>query len=205
MIEALCRKLTALWCRQGTISDSDAEVYRYGLELLVSTAVNFAGIVLISFLMRKPLYWIPYLLSFIPCRVFGGGYHSRTHLGCILFTSVLYLSAVLCTDMIPLSWIPTACIAVSSLALVLLFLHAPAAAENKPLTASERKFYGRITLAAGTVILCLALIYNLVHNLVSARTMMIFVCGEGTMVISMIVAAITSAAKKTDLNITFPQ
>lgn len=86
-----------------------------------------------------------------------------------------------------------------------LFLLAPVAAENKPLTASERKIYRRITLAAGTVILCLALIYNLVHNLVSARTMMIFVCGEGTMVISMIVAAITSAAKKTDLNTTSPQ
>ena len=198
MIKALCRKLTALWCQQGIISESSAEIYGYGLELLVSTATNFAGIVFISFLVRKPLYWIPYLLSFIPCRMFGGGYHAKTHLGCTLFTATLYLGAVICAAVIPLSWIPAMCIAIPVLALVLLFLFAPVAAENKPLTASEHKLYRRITLVLGTVILCLALIYNMTHSLIHARPMMVFVFGEGTMVVSMIVATIATAAKKSD-------
>lgn len=195
MIQTLCCKLTALWCRLNIISDDDAEVYKYGLELLISTAMNFFVIVLLSFWMKKPLLWIPYLMTFVPCRIFGGGYHSKTHLGCTLFTAGLYLTVNLCADLVPKEWTSNTCILGSILSLALLLLFAPIAADNKPLTAEERKRYRKITLVLGAIILCSTLIYRMGLPFVSERTMLGVVSGEIAMVVSMIIGNLSSVIK----------
>lgn len=196
MIGAFCRKITDLWCRQNVISRMDSEVYRYGLELLVSTVVNFFIIILLSILLNKPLYWMPYLAAFIPCRIFGGGYHAKTHWGCFLFTASLFLAVVLCVNSVPIACIPYVCIFVATLSLVMLFLLAPIAADNKPLTVSEQKCYRMVTLTLGTIILLLTIIFKVVPGVIRQQTMMAFIGGECAMVVSMTIGHFSAVKKR---------
>lgn len=200
MIEAFCRKITDLWCRQNVIDRIDAEVYRYGLELLISTVINFFIVILLSIFLNKPLRWIPYLAAFIPCRVFGGGYHAKTHWGCSLFTASLFLSVMWCVDRVPLAWIPNVCVCAAVLALAIQLWLAPIAADNKPLTVSERKCYRLVTLSLGAIILLLTVIFKVVQGVVSPRTMMTFVGGECAMVVSMMIGYLSAVKKRTTTN-----
>ena len=93
MITSFAEKLTDSAIRHGVISGEGRNVYHYGFELMVSTAVHaliviIAGIVMKS-LMESLLFW--WVLAVV--RGQTGGYHAETYLKCnIVFALVLTAS-----------------------------------------------------------------------------------------------------------------
>ena len=90
MIRSIAIALAKHWAANGVIGESDKETYQYGLELLISTFINLVIMIWISIAFGHPLIIVPYLLAFIPFRLFAGGYHARNHLFCILFNAISY-------------------------------------------------------------------------------------------------------------------
>ena len=91
------------------VSVDDAPVYRYGLELLLSTVLNFAIMIFVSFVSGKLFLIIPYILALIPLKIFAGGYHSKININCIIFNAVLFIISIVLLSLFPTHSAVTLC------------------------------------------------------------------------------------------------
>ena len=147
MYSILSSKITAFLITNHAVRDEESEIYCYGLELLLSSVVNFIALLFLGYLLDRFFQTILFLLTFCPLRQFSGGIHAANHFRCSLYFLFTYAICVLLeknwlinTDKIVLLSI----LAVSSLIIVLL---SPIEDHNKPLSDQERKLFKRLTLA----------------------------------------------------------
>ena len=125
------------------IDDEQAEVILYGVQLIVGEIPKLFLLFAIGILLG--LWWQTALAFFLilPYRICSGGFHLKTHLGCIICTNLFYCgNAVLSTIWnFPneiTKYITIAVIFILGIAMVSLY--APADTINVPiLTKKERK------------------------------------------------------------------
>lgn len=72
--------------------DEKEDVYIYGLELIISTVVELASILLISYLLFELKSGLIFLIMFVPLRLFTGGYHAKTYGKCFVISNCAYLT-----------------------------------------------------------------------------------------------------------------
>lgn len=138
ILKNLANRFAVLWVERGLISESDKDIYAYGVELLLSTALNLFFIISFCITFATPLLWVPYLIVFIPLRMAGGGYHAKTHLLCVCYTLGTFVLAWMSSHLLlnfPISL--TACI-VCLVSCAIYFAFAPISSPNKQLSEKER-------------------------------------------------------------------
>lgn len=68
-----------------TGNENQKELCIYGMEIMVSTIMNFSIISITSCILQLQIETIVYLLFFLPGRLFGGGGHAKNHKRCITY------------------------------------------------------------------------------------------------------------------------
>ncbi len=137
MIEKLCNKLTKkIQNKMPEIDDERAEVINYGLQLVLGEIPKTFAILLIAYIFGVLELSILALLFILPYRTFSGGVHLKTHIGCIIGTSLFYignafLSKNLVIEPIYIKYILIALVWILSIAMIKLY--APADTENVPI------------------------------------------------------------------------
>lgn len=131
MIEAYCSYLE----REKIIPTVQVSVCIYGLELLVSSAINTGVIMLFSILLHQWSYVGFFFLGFIPMRLFAGGYHADNHLNCSMVFLYIYLCSIYLNSIANSSLIGVMMIT----EILLVYLLSPVEAINKNLTQRRRK------------------------------------------------------------------
>ncbi len=162
MVETICNKLTLkIRNKMPEIDDERAEVINYGLQLLIGEIPKFFIIFFIAYCLGVLNLVIFAMLVMTPYRVVSGGVHLKTHIGCIIATSVFYTGNAFLSKYIELSsnikyifalgvWI---------FAMVMIKLYAPADTEDVPiLRKKERKIKKILSYIFMTLTLCIALI-----------------------------------------------
>ena len=177
MIHNISRFLAKRWSVHGVIKESDIEIYQYGLELIISTGINLLIMIGISFVFGQPLIVLPYLLGFVPQRIFAGGYHAKNHLFCILFNTAVYSAACLIALNIEESTAILSSVIESCVSFALVFLLAPVPTKNKPLSIEERKRNRRISLTLTGIVLVLCIAFYYTHLLGKIFCNILF-CGQ---------------------------
>ena len=84
MISRLAKSTACFFVDNKIIEAEDAEVYSYGMELLISTVLNFAVAIIIAVATKSILPCLVNLAAFLTLRVNAGGYHADTPLGCTM-------------------------------------------------------------------------------------------------------------------------
>ncbi|EOS80020.1 hypothetical protein C817_02129 [Dorea sp. 5-2] len=74
--------------------ESQKEIVQYGIQGLLEIGSNILLSVLILYQMHMIPEGMVFFLVFIPVRMFSGGYHMDTYIGCLLF-SVITLVGIL--------------------------------------------------------------------------------------------------------------
>lgn len=97
MIENSARKLTNRFVKKHIVEVTDAEICQYGLEVILSTGVNFLSVILIGFLLGKIGTAFCYFWILATVRTQTGGYHANTYCKCELLYVVVYLLLLLCS------------------------------------------------------------------------------------------------------------
>ena len=143
MIDTICTFLTnRIRKEMPEIDDERAEVINYGLQNIVGEIPKIFLLFIISFIlgMLKEVLFMFIVLT--PYRGASGGFHLKTHLGCILGTTAFYCGIVLLSQhvildditkyiLIGISWI---------FGMIMIKLYAPADTENVPiLSKKDRK------------------------------------------------------------------
>jgi accessory gene regulator B len=157
MLERLSRQVVCTWVQQGIVSEEDRDTYVYGVELALSTTLNFICIVMIGILFQNTFSFVPFLLAFIPLRMIGGGFHAKSHLSCTLCTVVIFCLSLVVAQQPMGNYSGLFCIVITIIASVIFLVLAPVASFNKPLNEYEHRRNRHITLLFQLIILVIVL------------------------------------------------
>lgn len=74
-------------------------VYIYGCELLLSTACSVCCILFIGLLTGRFVQAVVFLLSFMPIRTVGSGYHASSYRNCFLLSNAIAFACIAAAEM----------------------------------------------------------------------------------------------------------
>lgn len=172
MVDKICDHLTnKIKQTVPDINDEKAEIINYGIHLIVGEIPKtfiFIGLAAIFGILKD--FFLTILIIF-PYRAFSGGFHLKTHLGCIVGTSSFYCgipyiakmfsldlkTKIICTI---LTWI---------FGIIMCKLYAPADTENVPiLRKKDRRKKQICSYIILTITLAIGLFINnsLVSNII---------------------------------------
>ena len=193
MIQQMALKTAERMSEHSIINAKEIQIYAYGLELLFSSIAGVVALMVISVVCGKPFLWIPYLTGFIPLRLFGGGYHAKTHLRCIFTFSLLYSLIMLIETFYTISmkvWL-----AAVFLNLVIILLFSPVAAPNKPLRQEQGRTnrQNSIVLSLINLLGCVLLVFLFACN---SQWVNMYFAGSSMAGLSMLLAVIKNRERR---------
>lgn len=143
------------------IDEERQMVIDFGIRLILGELPKILILFLLGFLLQVGWYTILIFFMIAPYRSFAGGIHLKTHIGCMITTSILYLAPVILAKYIVISpsyilYIASALIAISSIFLIAKYV--PADTENIPiLSKKERKSKKIKSYISLAILLCIAI------------------------------------------------
>lgn len=159
MIDKICMFLTnRIRKEMPEINDEKAEIINYGLQNIIGEIPKTFLVLIIAYFLG---IWKETLITFlllIPYKNASGGFHLKTHLGCIIGTTTFYCGIAVLSKFVILSGILKYIIIVSIwiFGMCMIKLYAPADTENVPiLTKKDRKkqkIISYITFSIGLLI-----------------------------------------------------
>ena len=172
MIDKICNYLTNKIRKQiPEFTDEKAEEINYGLQLLIGELPKTFIFILISILLGVFKEFLITIIVIFPYRAFSGGFHLKTHLGCILGTSMFYCGIAYISKLSLFSYntkyILT--ILIWIFGILMCRLYAPADTENVPiLRKKERKTKRILSYIVLTIILIIGAVIknNTISNII---------------------------------------
>jgi len=164
MVDKICTYLTnKIRKEMPDIDDERAEIIMYGLQNIIGEFPKILIIFVISYFLGIFKLTLMAVLIIAPYRCFSGGVHMKTHLGCILYTLMLYSGSALIGKYVVLSGITKYIVAavVWMFCMVMIKLYAPADTENVPiLRKQERRQKQIFSYIILTIELVIAILIN---------------------------------------------
>lgn len=140
------------------IDDERAEVIVYGLQLIIGEIPKILITFVIAYIIGVLKLTLITVLVLTPYRASSGGFHLKTHIGCILSTTLYYCGVAILSKYLIITGIIKYILALTIwiFGMIMVKLYAPADTENVPiLRKSERKqkqILSYITLTVGIAI-----------------------------------------------------
>lgn len=140
------------------IDDERAEVITYGLQLIIGEIPKIFITLAVAYLLGVFRYTLFTIIALTPYRVNSGGFHLKTHIGCIISTILYYCGiAVLAKHIVIAQNVEyILALVIWIFGMIMVRLYAPADTENVPiLRKSERKqkqILSYIMLTVGIII-----------------------------------------------------
>lgn len=192
MIDKITESLTCkIRKKMPEIDDERAEVIKFGLQILIGEIPKIFIMLFLAYILGVFNLTLLTFLILLPYKGASGGFHLKTHIGCIINTSLFYYGVVLASKYIILQPIYKYIL----ISLVLIFgiimitLYAPADTENLPIISmKERKRKKSLSY----VFLILMLISSLFINNNSISNILIFGALVQTLFITRLAYKITN-------------
>ena len=142
MIDKICTFLSnRIRKEMPEIDDERAEVINYGLQNIIGEIPKTFLLFIIAFLLNMLKEVVFMFLVLIPYRGASGGFHLKTHLGCILGTAIFYCGIVFLSQNIILEEV-TKYILIGIIwifGMIMIKLYAPADTENVPILSRKER------------------------------------------------------------------
>ena len=159
MVDEICNRLTLRIRKEiPDVDDERAEIINYGLQLLIGEIPKTLIIIGIAWILGVLDLTILALILMLPYRTASGGVHLKTHIGCIIATSVFYIGNAILSKyliiektiqyiLVGVIWIPS---------MLIIKLYAPADTEAVPILRKKerkiKKILSYITMSASLII-----------------------------------------------------
>ena len=143
MIDKFCAYLTKKIRKEmPEVDDERAEVIMYGLQNIIGELPKGIIILIFAYILGIFKLTVISILIIAPYRCVSGGVHMKTHIGCIIYTLLLYSGSSLLGKYIVLTGNVKIMLAIAIwiFCMIMIKLYAPADTENLPiLRKKERK------------------------------------------------------------------
>lgn len=140
------------------VDDERAEVINYGLQILIGEVPKIFIMLLIAYALGLLKLSLITFLIIMPYRMFSGGFHLHTHIGCIISTTTFYCGVAFLSKIIILNdiakYVLIACVAIFGI--IMIKLYAPADTEDVPILSQkirkQKQIMSYVCLIAGLAI-----------------------------------------------------
>ncbi len=178
MIDKICLFLTNKIQKENPEkTKEEIEVINYGLQLIIGEIPKLFIVTIIAFLLNIGWLTLAAYMLILPYRTASGGFHLKTHIGCVIGTTLFfcgnaYLSKIIVFDtitkyiLIGITFIFAIC---------MITLYAPADTENVPIISKkERKKKKILSYIIMTITLLVAVIIknNTISNILLFGTIL---------------------------------
>ena len=140
MIDKITQSLTnKIRKEMPDVDDERAEVINYGLQLLLGEVPKFFIMLLIAYLLGVFKLSLITFTILLPYRGASGGFHLKTHIGCIISTCAFYCGvAILAKNIILINSMKYTFILISFMfGISMIKLYAPADTEDVPILSEK--------------------------------------------------------------------
>ena len=160
MVDKICDKImNRIRAKMPEVDDERAEVIQFGLEILIGEIPKTFVFLVIAWILGIFKYSVISLVIMLPYRIFSGGVHLKTHIGCMIGTTVFYCGNAYISKIINFPNFASKLIfsiLVLIFAFVMITLYAPADTENVPILRKKdrkvKKICSYIVVIAMTII-----------------------------------------------------
>lgn len=176
MVDKICGFIVKMMRKKmPEIDDEKAEVIMFGIQLIIGEIPKFFILFILSFLLGIGWYTVIAFVAMMPYRAVSGGFHLKSHLGCIIGTSLLYYGNVYLSKFIVLNEIQKYILIGFAFifGLIMVKLYAPADTENIPIISKrERKTKKILSYIALTLTLIISFFIkdNVISNILIIGT-----------------------------------
>ncbi|HBC84659.1 MAG TPA: hypothetical protein DCZ30_04380 [Clostridiales bacterium] len=177
MIDKFCTYLTnKIRKEMPEVDDERAEVINYGIQLIVGEIPKILLLFAVAFILKIGWLTIFAFFAILPYKKYSGGFHLKTHLGCIIGTCLfyfltIYMSKYIVFEEIYIKYITILVIWIFSM--IMVKLYAPADTENLPILSQKERRYKKImsyvTLTI-TLIFAVVIPNNVISNILIIGT-----------------------------------
>lgn len=183
MINQICKSLTnKIRQEMPDIDDEEAEVIKYGLELIIGEVPKIILLFIIAIVLKIGWLVIFAYFTMLPYKIVAGGFHLKTNIGCTIGTLSIYYGNVLISKYI--IWTPiyakyTVIFMIFVFSMIMVSLYAPADTVNLPiLTKRERKMKRILSYVFATITLLAAIIIkdNILSNILLLNVLIESIC-----------------------------
>ena len=167
MINKLSSLISSKFVEHNIISKSVKDVYRYGIEITISSIIGFVISCLIGLLFCMLMQTMLFYVLFILLRSMTGGYHAKTYLKCNFILSIITLFIVTFSKAAYEMQISFGILTLLFLPSIAIFIWiAPVENVNKPIKAEKRVYWKSISIVTSVLLYLLSLLlYKSQHTL----------------------------------------
>jgi len=171
MINLVTEILVNRLVKKKIISEKEIEIYQFGIECFIMKACHIISYFIIAICFHMVLELLIFLMTFMPLRVYAGGYHANTPVKCYIVSCFAVLSAMCLIYLMPTQIIQYSIRMALVVSFVLLII-VPVESRNKPLDEAEKIYYKRkagiiIIIELGMVIIFRMLLWNYISFIIA--------------------------------------
>ena len=147
MIDKICAKLTQKIRKEmPEIDDERAEIIMYGLQIIIGEIPKGRIILVIAYFLGIFKLTLISVLIIAPYRCVSGGVHMKTHIGCIIYTLLLYSGSALLGKYLILKGSTKLIVGLTIwiFCMTMIKLYAPADTENVPILRKKERLQKQI-------------------------------------------------------------
>ncbi len=140
----LSSTVTDILVENGFVKAADSAVCKYGIDVFLISASEIGSIVLLSLILQNSIETLLWLATFIPIRIYTGGYHADTRLRCFGVFIATYLIFSLMIAYIPIY--SGLYLTVILLTMIIVLKWAPLQHKNKKVSEPEKQFFRKMSV-----------------------------------------------------------
>lgn len=142
MIEKLCNYiLEKIKKKMPEIDDEQAEIITYGLQMIIGEIPKMFILFGVGFLFGVGWYMLFAYFAMLPYRAMSGGFHLKTHIGCIIGTVLFYYGNIIISNLLYLDNIQKYILIGLTFifGMLMVSMYAPADTENVPIISKHER------------------------------------------------------------------
>ncbi len=156
-MKKLSLAVTSMLQEQGIIEKEDMDACSYGLELAFLSVLEVLSILLLAIFVGNFLSTVIFFISFVPLRIYAGGYHADTRIGCYIILLVVYAAFSVLIKHMPVEFFLAIEGCVGLFTVFMVWKLAPIIHQNKLVNEADRCFYRKCSLRIVFVLECVLL------------------------------------------------
>lgn len=171
MIDKFCEYLTKKIRKEmPDIDDEKAEVIRFGLQIIIGEVPKLFIMLGLALLLGILKYTLICFAIMLPYRMYSGGFHLKTHMGCIIGTSLLYIGNAYISQFVYIDIIYKIIVSIILwiFSIIMIYKYAPADTEDVPVVSKKerrkRKIFSYVIVTIMLICACV-IKYEIISNM----------------------------------------
>ena len=144
------------------VEHEQKEILKFGIQIFMEMGINLIVSIGIMLILHKVPEGIFFYLVFIPVRIYSGGYHSNTYLGCFLLSTITFIFVLVTCQKwhLPEGYSIWGIVVLTSL----IWKIRPVNNESRPVSSGEYKSFVSKLKVVLIVIVMVAVVLEINHN-----------------------------------------